>query len=91
MHFISYFRHFWNARKPLATTVRSAEKADAIPCLLKNLQQLCATLPQGEAEVWLQSGQVNVSLHWQLEEQTLEKLPEKSQGPAGLYFLLNLE
>ena len=89
MHFISYFRHFWNTRKPLATTVQSAEKADAIPCMLKNLQQLCAVLPRGEAEVWLQSGQVNVSLHWQPEEQTPGNMPDKLQGPAGLYFLLN--
>ena len=89
MHFISYFRHFWNARKPLATTVQSAEKNDATTCLLKNLQQLCAVLPQGEAEVWLQSGQVNVSLHWQPEEKTPGNTPDKTQGPAGLYFLLN--
>lgn len=34
------------------------------------LQQLCATLPQGEAEVWLGDGQVNIALHWNPEEKT---------------------
>ncbi len=73
--------------------------------MLQGLQQLCATLPQGEAEVWLSNGQINLSLHWNPEVKTKgcegvtmpgnagEKLREKSQENAcqtgGLYFLLN--
>ena len=91
------FRHLWHVGQPQSAAVKPAEKADATTRMLQNLQHLCATLPQGEAEVCLQSGQVNISLHWHPEEKaqgttlgkTQGKLLEKPQGPVGLYFLLN--
>lgn len=57
--------------------------------MLQGLQQLCATLPQGEAEVWLRHGQVTISLHWNPAEKPQEIAGEKPQASAGLYFLLS--
>ena len=93
MNILSYFRRLWNARQLPASAAVSHSKTEGTDRMLKGLQQLCATLPQGEAEVWLRNGQVNISLHWIPEEKPQglpgEKSREKSQASAGLYFWLN--
>lgn len=97
MILLNCFRRLWHVGQLQSAAVKPAEKADSTTRMLQDLQHLCATLPQGEAEVWLQSGQVNITLHWNPAEKlqgttlgkTQGKLPEKPQGPAGLYFLLN--
>ena len=101
MDLINCFRRLWHARQLPVSAAESPVKAEGIDRMLQGLQQLCATLPQGEAEVWLRNGQINMALHWNPEVKTQgnagiimpENAGEKSQGNArqtvGLYFLLN--
>ena len=105
MDLINCFRRLWHARQLAVSAAEFPVKTEGTDRMLQGLQQLCATLPQGEAEVWLSNGQINLSLHWNPEVKTKgcegvtmpgnagEKLREKSQENAcqtgGLYFLLN--
>ena len=64
MNLFTKIWHFCSARQLPTSTAASLSKVGGTECILQNLQQLCATLPQGEAEVWLRAGQIHVSLHW---------------------------
>ena len=85
MDLINYFRRLWNARQLPVSAAESSTKAGNTECMLHSLQQICAALPQGEAEVWLRSGQLQISLHWNPETKT----QGNTQGKNGMYFLLN--
>ena len=89
MNILSYFRRLWNARQLPASAAVSHSKTEGTDRMLLGLQQLCATLPQGEAEVWLGDGQVNIALHWIPEEKRQGHPGEKAQAAEGVYFLLN--
>ena len=89
MNILSYFRRLWNARQLPASAAVSLSKTEGTDRMLLSLQQLCATLPQGEAEVWLGDGQVNIALHWIPEEKRQGHPGEKAQAAEGVYFLLN--
>jgi len=80
MNAIAHFWHLWKARK-LPTSALSSTKVGNTERMLRSLQQICAALPQGEAEVWLHTGRLQISLLWNPEE--------KSQETSGIYFLLN--
>lgn len=97
MNIFSRLRRLWSARQLPASAAASHAKADVTARMLQNLQQLCATLPLGEAEVWLCAGQIQVSLNWNPEDDSL-RTPQDSQLVArqektweksGLYFRLN--
>lgn len=88
MNMFSYFWRLWQARQ-LAVSAATSSKTAGTDRMLQGLQQLCATLPQGEAEVWLRHGQVTISLHWNPAEKPQEIAGEKPQASAGLYFLLS--
>ena len=89
MNILSYFRRLWNARQLPASAAVFHSKTEGTDRMLLGLQQLCATLPQGEAEVWLGDGQVNIALHWNPEEKRQGHPGEKAQAAEGVYFLLN--
>ena len=84
---ISTFRHWFVQNRPV---VEASQKASASAYdnssaihMLTQLQQLCATLPQGQAEVLMHAGGVQMNLTWQPEE--------KVQGTPGrgFYFVLS--
>lgn len=93
MNLFTKIWHFCSARQLPTSTAASLFKVGGTECILQNLQQLCATLPQGEAEVWLRAGQIHVSLHWQPKEKTqgFSKVVtgDSAQDATGLYFVLN--
>ena len=84
---ISSFRHWFVQNH---SVVEASQKASAsandqtsTARMLTQLQQLCATLPQGQAEVLMHAGGVQMNLTWQPEE--------KVQGTPGrgFYFVLS--
>ncbi len=93
MNLFTKIWRFCSARQLPTSTAASLSKVGGTECILQNLQQLCATLPQGEAEVWLRAGQIHVSLHWQPKEKTkgFSKVVtgDSAQDATGLYFVLN--
>ena len=94
MDLINCFRRLWHARQLAVSAAEFPVKTEGTDRMLQGLQQLCAILPQGEAEVWLSNGQINLSLHWNPEVKTQgckgatmpgnaeEKLRGKSQENA---------
>lgn len=64
MNLINCFRRLWHARQLAVSAAESPVKTEGTNRMLQGLQQLCTTLLQGEAEVWLSDGQINLSLHW---------------------------
>ena len=105
MDLINCFRRLWHARQLAVSAAESPVKTEGTDRMLQGLQQLCAALPQGEAEVWLSDGRINLSLHWNPKVKTqgnagatmlgdaggkLRGRPQESVcQTAGLYFLLN--
>lgn len=83
MNILSYFRRLWNARQLPASAAVSHSKTEGTDRMLLGLQQLCATLPQGEAEVWLGDGQVNIALHWIPEEKRQDTQGRRLRLPRG--------
>ena len=51
--------------------------------MLTGIQRLCASLPQGEAEVWLRNGEITFSVKWATDETVISGLGN------GFCFLLN--
>ena len=70
MDLINCFGRLWHARQLAVSAGESPVKTEGADRMLQGLQQLCAILPQGEAEVWLSNGQINLSLHWNPEVKT---------------------
>lgn len=93
MNLFTKIWRFCSARQLPTSTAASLSKVGGTECMLQNLQQLCATLPQGEAEVWLRAGQIHVSLHWQPKEKSQGfsqvVTGNSAQDATGLYFVLN--
>ena len=105
MNLINCFRRLWHARQLAVSAAESPVKTEGTERMLQGLQQLCAIMPQGEAEVWLSDGQINLSLHWNPKvkaqsnasatmpgnagEKQRNILQENACKTGGLYFLLN--
>ena len=105
MNLINCFRRLWHARQLAVSAAESPVKTEGTERMLQGLQQLCAIMPQGEAEVWLSDGQINFSLHWNPKVKAQSNASATMPGNAGekqrnisqenacqtggLYFLLN--
>ena len=105
MNLINCFRRLWHARQLAVSAAESPVKTEGTERMLQGLQQLCAIMPQGEAEVWLSDGQINLSLHWNPKVKAQSNASATMPGNAGekqrnisqenacqtggLYFLLN--
>ena len=105
MDLINCFRRLWHARQLAVSAAESLVKTEGTERMLQGLQQLCAIMPQGEAEVWLSDGQINLSLHWNPKVKAQSNASATMPGNAGekqrnisqenacqtggLYFLLN--
>ena len=105
MNLINCFRRLWHARQLAISAAESPVKTEGTERMLQGLQQLCAIMPQGEAEVWLSDGQINLSLHWNPKVKAQSNASATMPGNAGekqrnisqentcqtggLYFLLN--
>ena len=105
MNLINCFRRLWHARQLAVSAAESPVKTVGTERMLQGLQQLCAIMPQGEAEVWLSDGQINLSLHWNPKVKAQSNASATMPGNAGekqrnisqentcqtggLYFLLN--
>ena len=80
--FTSLWR-LWNARQLPTSAAAPQPEADVTDRLFPGIQRLCASLPQGEAEVWLRNGEITFSVKWAADEAALSGLGN------GFCFLLN--
>ena len=85
MNFITSLWRLWNARQLPTSAAESQPEADVTDRMLSGIQRLCATLPQGEAEVWLRNGEITFSVKWATDEDAATHIGN------GFYFLLNGE
>lgn len=80
--FTSLWR-LWNAKQLPTSAAASQPETDVTDRMLSGIQRLCASLPQGEAEVWLRNGEITFSVKWAADEAAATNIGN------GFYFLLN--
>ena len=80
--FTSLWR-LWNAKQLPTSAAVSQPESDKTDRMLTGIQRLCASLPQGEAEVWLRNGEITFSVKWATDETVISGLGN------GFCFLLN--
>ena len=80
--FTSLWR-LWNAKQLPTSAAVSQPESDKTDRMLTGIQRLCASLPQGKAEVWLRNGEITFSVKWATDETVISGLGN------GFCFLLN--
>ncbi|EJX03041.1 helicase [gut metagenome] len=83
MNLFTSFWRLWHAKQLPTSAAASSSEADPNDRLFSGLQRLCASLPQGEAEVWLRNGEITFSVKWAADEAALSGLGD------GFCFRLN--
>ena len=83
MNLFNSLWRLWNARQLPTSAAASQPEVDVTDRMLTGIQRLCATLPQGEAEIWLRNGEITFSVKWTADEATATTIDD------GFYLLLN--
>lgn len=83
MNLFNSLWRLWNARQLPTSAAASQPEVDVTDRMLTGIQRLCATLPQGEAEIWLRNGEITFSVKWTADEATATTIGD------GFYLLLN--
>ena len=83
MNLFNSLWRLWNARQLPTSAAASQPEVDVTDRMLTGIQRLCATLPQGEAEIWLRNGEITFSVKWAADDTTATTIGD------GFYLLLN--